>query len=65
MRQQWSGQQVQSFNSDAVSWGALGNLLYAPDGRYAVRVSFCLSGYIFSSLTRGCIPIKRLYRSQF
>jgi OPT family oligopeptide transporter len=32
----WSGQQVQSFNSDAVSWGALGNLLFAPDGRYAI-----------------------------
>ncbi|CAA7263920.1 unnamed protein product [Cyclocybe aegerita] len=32
----WSGQQVQSFNSDAVSWGALGNLLYAPDGRYGI-----------------------------
>ncbi|KAF8890828.1 peptide transporter MTD1 [Gymnopilus junonius] len=25
-----------SFNSDAVSWGALGNLLYAPDGRYGI-----------------------------
>ncbi|KAJ6456278.1 peptide transporter MTD1 [Mycena vitilis] len=32
----WSGQQVQSFNADAVSWGALGNILYAPSGRYAV-----------------------------
>ncbi|KAF9481085.1 peptide transporter MTD1 [Pholiota conissans] len=32
----WSGQQVQSFNSDAVSWGALGSLLFAPDGRYAI-----------------------------
>ncbi|KAF9002895.1 peptide transporter MTD1 [Cyathus striatus] len=32
----WSGQQVQSFNSDAVSWGALGNLLFAPGGRYAI-----------------------------
>ncbi|KAG6917369.1 hypothetical protein DXG01_002834 [Tephrocybe rancida] len=32
----WSGQQVQSFNSDAISWGALGNLLYAPGGRYAI-----------------------------
>ncbi|TFK60969.1 peptide transporter MTD1 [Pluteus cervinus] len=30
----WSGQQVQSFNSDAVTWGALGHLLYAPSGRY-------------------------------
>jgi len=32
----WSGQQVQSFNSNAISWGALGNILYAPGGRYAV-----------------------------
>ncbi|KAL0953014.1 hypothetical protein HGRIS_007218 [Hohenbuehelia grisea] len=30
----WSGQQVQSFNSNAISWGALGNDLYAPGGRY-------------------------------
>ncbi|KAF9031336.1 peptide transporter MTD1 [Hymenopellis radicata] len=32
----WSGQQVQSFNSDAVSWGALGNHLYTPSGRYGI-----------------------------
>ncbi|KAJ6631858.1 peptide transporter MTD1 [Mycena sp. CBHHK59/15] len=32
----WSGQQVQSFNADAVSWGALGNILYAPSGRYGI-----------------------------
>ncbi|KAF8200156.1 peptide transporter MTD1 [Pholiota molesta] len=32
----WSGQQVQSFNTDAVSWGALGNVLFTPDGRYAI-----------------------------
>ncbi|KAJ6451992.1 hypothetical protein C8R47DRAFT_998251, partial [Mycena vitilis] len=32
----WSGQQVQSFNADAVSWGALENVLYAPSGRYAI-----------------------------
>ncbi|KAJ2936025.1 hypothetical protein H1R20_g1069, partial [Candolleomyces eurysporus] len=32
----WSGQQVQSFNSNAISWGALGNILYAPGGRYAI-----------------------------
>ncbi|KAG6915154.1 hypothetical protein DXG01_012971 [Tephrocybe rancida] len=25
-----------SFNSNAISWGALGNLLYAPGGRYAI-----------------------------
>ncbi|KAI0071867.1 peptide transporter MTD1 [Panus rudis PR-1116 ss-1] len=32
----WSGQQVQSFNSDAITWGALGNHLYAPTGRYGI-----------------------------
>ncbi|KAJ6453791.1 peptide transporter MTD1 [Mycena sanguinolenta] len=32
----WSGQQVQTFNADAVSWGALGNILYAPSGRYGI-----------------------------
>ncbi|KAF8663701.1 hypothetical protein AX16_000876 [Volvariella volvacea WC 439] len=32
----WSGQQVQSFNSNAISWGALGGILYAPGGRYAI-----------------------------
>jgi hypothetical protein len=33
----WSGQQIQSFNSDAIAWGALGKPLYAPGTRYAVR----------------------------
>ncbi|KJA26691.1 hypothetical protein HYPSUDRAFT_132645 [Hypholoma sublateritium FD-334 SS-4] len=32
----WSGQQVQSFNSNAISWGALGSILYAPGGRYVI-----------------------------
>ncbi|KAF9456897.1 peptide transporter MTD1 [Collybia nuda] len=32
----WSGQIVQTFNSNAISWGALGNILYAPGGRYAI-----------------------------
>ncbi|KAJ3542748.1 hypothetical protein NMY22_g3390 [Coprinellus aureogranulatus] len=32
----WSGQQVQSYNSNAISWGALGDRLYAPGGRYAI-----------------------------
>ena len=27
----WSGQQVQSFNSAAISWGALAKPLYAPE----------------------------------
>ncbi|KAH8101853.1 peptide transporter MTD1 [Cristinia sonorae] len=32
----WSGQQVQSFNTNAITWGALGQILYAPGGRYAL-----------------------------
>ncbi|KAG7087147.1 hypothetical protein E1B28_013127 [Marasmius oreades] len=32
----WSGQQVQSFNSDAVTWGALSDQLYTPKGRYGI-----------------------------
>jgi OPT oligopeptide transporter protein len=30
----WSGQQPQSFNSNAVTWGALAQHLYSPGGRY-------------------------------
>lgn len=30
----WSGQAIQSYNSDAISWGALGKTLYAPGTRY-------------------------------
>ncbi|KAF8877581.1 OPT oligopeptide transporter protein-domain-containing protein [Gymnopilus junonius] len=36
----WSGQQVQSYNSDAISWGALGKPLYAPGTPYAVSHLF-------------------------
>jgi hypothetical protein len=32
----WSGQQVQSYNSAAIAWGALGKPLYATGGRYGV-----------------------------
>lgn len=30
----WSGQQVQSFNSQAVTWGALADSMYAPGTKY-------------------------------
>ena len=30
----WSGQQVQSYNSAAITWGALAKPLYAPGARY-------------------------------
>ncbi|ESK86285.1 oligopeptide transporter [Moniliophthora roreri MCA 2997] len=32
----WSGQQVQSFNSEAVTWGALSQHIYTPTGRYGI-----------------------------
>ncbi|KAI3601576.1 oligopeptide transporter [Moniliophthora roreri] len=32
----WSGQQVQSFNSQAVTWGALSQHIYTPGGRYGI-----------------------------
>ncbi|THU98300.1 hypothetical protein K435DRAFT_856838 [Dendrothele bispora CBS 962.96] len=32
----WSGQQVQTFDADAVTWGALGNTIYTPNGRYGL-----------------------------
>jgi hypothetical protein len=34
----WSGQQVQSFNSAAIAWGALGKPLYATGTRYGVSI---------------------------
>lgn len=32
----WSGQQVQSFNSQAVSWGALAKHMYGPGSTYFI-----------------------------
>lgn len=32
----WSGQQVQSFNANAVLWGALGKEIYGPGGPYFI-----------------------------
>jgi hypothetical protein len=43
----WSGQQVQSYNSAAIAWGALGKPLYATGTRYGVRT---LSFYIYNRL---------------
>jgi len=42
----WSGQQPQTFNADAVSWGALGNILYAPSGRYGIVPFSILIGLV-------------------
>ncbi|KAK7464158.1 hypothetical protein VKT23_006324 [Stygiomarasmius scandens] len=36
----WSGQQVQSYNSGAIAWGALGKPLYAPGTQYGVNCFF-------------------------
>jgi hypothetical protein len=47
----WSGQQIQSFNSDAIAWGALGKPLYAPGTRYAVREAPMRRG---QALMTGC-----------
>lgn len=32
----WSGQAVQSYNSQSISWGALGHYMYAPDRPYFI-----------------------------
>ena len=32
----WSGANIQSFNSNAVTWGGLSRELYSPSGRYGV-----------------------------
>ncbi|KAE9392770.1 OPT superfamily oligopeptide transporter [Gymnopus androsaceus JB14] len=44
----WSGQQVQSFNSDAITWGALGNIIYSPSGRYSIVPMSILHRFIGS-----------------
>ncbi|TKA53580.1 hypothetical protein B0A53_03871 [Rhodotorula sp. CCFEE 5036] len=37
----WSGQQVQSFNSQAVSWGALAKYFYGPGSTYQI-IPYCI-----------------------
>ncbi|GAA5965378.1 hypothetical protein JCM8115_002013 [Rhodotorula mucilaginosa] len=37
----WSGQQVQSFNSQAVSWGALAKYFYGPGSPYQI-IPYCI-----------------------
>ncbi|KAF8176072.1 OPT oligopeptide transporter [Pholiota molesta] len=43
----WSGQQVQSYNSDAIAWGALGTPLYATGTRYGFVPYMLLVGLLF------------------
>lgn len=43
----WSGQMVQSYNSDAIAWGALGKPLYAPGTQYAFVPYMLLVGLLF------------------
>ncbi|KAI0692131.1 OPT oligopeptide transporter [Cerioporus squamosus] len=42
----WSGQQVQSFNSAAISWGALAKPLYAPGARYGFIPWMLIAGLV-------------------
>ena len=42
----WSGQQVQSFNSAAISWGALAKPLYAPGARYGFIPWMIIAGLV-------------------
>ncbi|KAJ7643180.1 peptide transporter MTD1 [Mycena rosella] len=42
----WSGIAVQSFNADAISWGALGNILYSPSGTYGIVPFSILIGLV-------------------
>ncbi|KAJ3887170.1 OPT oligopeptide transporter [Lentinula edodes] len=42
----WSGQQVQSYNSAAIAWGALGKPLYAPGTQYAFVPYMLLVGLL-------------------
>ncbi|KAI0691079.1 OPT oligopeptide transporter [Cerioporus squamosus] len=40
----WSGQQVQSYNSQAITWGGLSKPLYAPGARYGFIPFMLLAG---------------------
>ncbi|KAJ4480874.1 OPT oligopeptide transporter [Lentinula aciculospora] len=42
----WSGAAIQSFNSDAISWGALAKQLYTPSGRYGIVPMSILIGLV-------------------
>ena len=53
----WSGQQVQSFNSDAVTWGALAEDLFSPGSRYAVRPSDSTQSFSFLSVKSQIVPM--------
>lgn len=46
----------QSFNSDAITWGALGNHLYAPGGRYGVRFHVYLYDLVYLRIFLQIVP---------
>jgi hypothetical protein len=47
----WSGQQVQSYNSGAIAWGALGKPLYHPGTMYGVRIiNYVMSIFSFADV---------------
>ncbi|KAK0471706.1 OPT oligopeptide transporter [Armillaria novae-zelandiae] len=42
----WSGASIQSFNSDAITWGGLARYLYQPSGRYGIIPMSILIGLV-------------------
>ncbi|PBK76799.1 OPT oligopeptide transporter [Armillaria solidipes] len=42
----WSGASIQSFNSDAITWGGLAKYLYQPSGRYGIIPMSILIGLV-------------------
>lgn len=52
----WSGQQIQSYNSGAIAWGALGQPLYATGTRYGFVPYMLLAGLGFP------IPFRLLHK---
>ena len=42
----WSGQQIQSYNSEAISWGALATPLYGVGARYGFVPWMVLVGLV-------------------
>jgi len=63
----WSGQQVQSFNSQAVSWGALAKHMYGPGSPYQIIPYSILVGlavplpfYFAHKFWPKCVPLSPL-----
>ena len=52
----WSGQQVQSFNSQAVSWGALAKYFYGPGSTYQIIPYWCVCLHHFPLDSPPLVP---------